>query len=601
MTFRFAALALAAMAALVAAWQAPLRPVRHRIEMSALTTRPRAITSPEQASPVAPMRLGAASNFSQGWNEAMFSAALALPLTNWRDSIRWADVEKTKGQYTFETPMTRFPERLAAGGARLTLTLNWGNPLYDGGQTPHSPEALAAFSRFVSELVRRYPAIDTIEVGNEINGANFVNGPVKDADLAGRRAYHLAMVVSAAEGVRSAHARVRVIGGSVHSLPGGFLWPLLDAPGATYLQGLALHPYTTPIDQLPAQIGVLRRQSALRKQPLHVTEFGSQNPQTAPDELVRSYATLASRGAAEMDWYPLGERGDGFVPLLRRDGTATTAGRAFRFVTEQLASMPARNLSPDPFTFIHAFGPNLWVVWGAPRAIRLDPVAVTALDATGARIDNAGLKLDEARVLILRGRKPLVLGENVSLDCSPLVADSFLGFTFPDDPVRPSRAPPGFTAYAQTATGRVPLATMPGQQNDGVPWTPYLGRKDAALPRLAADIALPGPGAELLLGYRPAHTRTLHIVGEFTAANPGAAGAAISFSGNDGQVSLIQHAPHFLFDRQVQAQAGRNLTFSIGWNGTARDSATRYRIRVFDPAACPSGRPSTGQKQPIMR
>ena len=532
------------------------------------------------------MSLGAASNFSQGWNETLFRAALSLPLQDWRDSIRWADVEKVKGHYSFDTPMTRYPQRLAKAKARLTLTLNWGNPLYDSGKTPHSDEALAAFRRFVAEVVRRYPAIDTIEVGNEINGSNFVNGPVKDEGLVKRRAYHLAMVRSAAEGVKIAQPPVRVIGGSVHSLPGGFLWPLLEDPAATFLQGLAVHPYTTPIEQLPQQFGVLRRHDGLRLRDLYITEFGSQNAETGPDELVRAYAVLSSLGAAELDWFPLNDRSDGFVPLLSRTGQPTQVGRAFRFVAERLAPHRARDISPDRFTFIYAFGPDTLVLWGAPRPIRIDPAVVTAFDAAGNRVDPGGMMLDETRAVVLKGQRPLVMGANVHLGCLSLIADSFLGFSYPSAEAA-GNPPTGFVVSAETARGKVPLATLPGQQSDGVPWTPYLGLGGAALPRVLADLAIPGPESSVFPEFRARRASTLLIQSEFAAAHPGAAGAKISLFMDGRPIRLSAQSSLGRVEKSLEVRSGQKLSFAIGWNRTARDSATRYRIRLFDPASCP--------------
>lgn len=565
-----------------------IQPVSHRAT-AGLNIKTASVTpSVPRQNPVSsiPMRLGAASSFSQGWNEALFEAALALPVTNWRDSLRWADIEKVEGQYVFITPMTKYPARLTRRKVRLTLTLNWGNPLYDAGHTPHSPAALAAFSRFVAELVRRYPAIDTLEIGNEINGNNFVNGPVRDANLAGRRVYHLAMVKSAAEGVRQAGRSVRVIGGSVHSLPAGFLWPLLESRDATFLEGLAIHPYTTPIDQLPAQIGVLRRHPVARDKRLYITELGSRDPRTAPDELVRAYATLSSLGAKEMDWYPLNERGDGFVPLLRRDGEATDAGRAYRFAIDHLTAFRGLDRSPDRFTFIHEFGPRTWVLWGAPRVVRIDDAKVSAFGATGKHLGAQDLMMDETRVIVLQGREPLTLGGNVKLGCTALIADSLYDFTYPASDTVPASA--GFTLYSRKAGRLLPLATLPGQQVEGVPWTPYLGREASALPRASADLALPSPSEDaLILEYRVSRGGALHVLGEFTAAHVGARGADIRFSIDGRRITQPQRSSGYVIDRQLQAKSGQNLAFAIRWNESARDSATKYRVRLFAPSSCP--------------
>ncbi|MCJ2188611.1 hypothetical protein [Novosphingobium beihaiensis] len=539
------------------------------------------------APPPPPIQLGASSNFSQGWNPQTAQAALGLPVPRLRDSIRWASVEKTAGHYSFDRPTTAWPAYFANSKVRITLTLNWGNPLYDGGETPHSPRALAAFGRFAAAAVQRYPQIDTLEIGNEINGGNFVSGPVKAAGLAKRGPYHLAMVRAAAQAVRRVRPDVRVLGGSTHSLPAGFLWPLLDLPGAGAIEGLAVHPYTTPIDQLPAQIGLLRSHGPAARLPLHITEFGSQDPLRAADDLVRAYATLAALGAAEMDWYPLNERGDGLVPLVRRNGTLTGAGQAFRFVQDRLAGRRARDASPDRFTFVYKFGRRIAVVWGAQRAVSIDPATVTAFDATGAPLDPHGLSLRENRALVLIGRKPLTQ-DAIRLGCNPLVADSFYQFGYPAP--GQLRAPgDGFDRFASIARHPVPFEVMPGQQRTSVPWTPYLGRSGTRALRLTADTVLPavtGPDSAVVLRHTAARTARLHIVADFKVSPKSTDGILVSLLRNGHtMLSRAGTAPGGI-DLKLNLRKGQTVAFAISPGATPRGDTTRYRIRIFDEGRC---------------
>jgi hypothetical protein len=536
--------------------------------------------------PKEPLVLGAASNFSQGWNARTLGAAVAISATRFRDGIRWSEAERSPGAYTFDTSRTAYMAQLGQRGARLTLTVNWGNPLYDGGKTPHSGKALAAFGRFVAEVVARYPAVDTIEVGNEFNGANFVSGPVKAAGLAERRWYHLAMVRSAEQGAKSVRADVKVLGGATHSLPAGYLWPLLDGGGAALFDGLAVHPYTTPIDQLAAQIGVLRRHRAARTMPLHVTEFGSRDPDRAGDDLVRAYAAMASLGVREMDWYPLNERGDGHVPLLRRDLSLTSAGKAFRFVQERLAGHPAQDLSPDAFTFIHAFGPRTWVLWGAPRAVTIDARSVTAFDATGVRLAPGSLALAEDRALILVGTGPLRSGDAVSLSCSPLIADSFYQFTYPGG-AGPNAD--GFERFVRMAGQERRFTTLPGQERRNVPWTPYLGLSEAPRLRLQADTMLPAPGAKhdsIVHRYTSARASTLTLQARFAPSRQGADGIAVQLTQNGAVLFSQASKKPIVINQRVGLRAGDRLSLAVSANGPARGGLTDYRIRLFDHSRC---------------
>lgn len=540
-----------------------------------------------------PIELGAASNFSQGWSLRTAQAALDLPVPRLRDSIRWADVERTPGRYSLDKPITTWPDRFADSKVRITLTLNWGNPLYDDGQTPHSARALAAFGQFAAALVQRFPRIDTLEIGNEVNSGNFVSGPVKDAGLSERGRYHLAMVRAAAQAVRQVRPDVKVLGGSTHSLPGGFLWPLLDLPGADAIEGLAVHPYTTPIDQLPAQIGLLRGYGPAAHLPLHVTEFGSADPQRAPDDLLRGYATLAALGVSEMDWYPLNERGDGLVPLVRRDGALTGAGEAFRFVQARLAGLQARDTSPDRFTFVRKFGRRIEVLWGAPRAVSIDTRTVSAFDATGAPLDPRSLALRDDRALVLIGKAPLTAA-SVQLGCNPLVADSFYQFGYPA-PGQFQASGDGFQRFVRIAGRDIPFEVMAGQQRTGVPWTPYLGRSDMRDLRLAADTVLPavkGPDSAVVLRHIAARDSRLRVLAEF----------AVSSRSSDGIVAALSRNEHTLLSRagtapgdidlKLTLRKGQSLSLSIAPRASPQGDTTRYRIRIFDEGRCPQDRAS---------
>ncbi|WP_333605730.1 hypothetical protein [Novosphingobium sp.] len=541
-----------------------------------------------QAQTSSPTRLGAASNFSQGWNETNAQAALDLPLPRLRDSIRWEDVERTPGRYMFDRPATTWPDRLARNGAAVTLTLNWGNPLYDNGETPHSPEALAAFGRFAAAVTLRFPQIDTLEIGNEVNSGNFVTGLVKDAGLARRDAYHLAMVRAAAEAVHKVRPEVKILGGSTHSLPAGYLWPLLDLPGAEDIQGLAVHPYTTPIDQLPAQVGLLRGRGPAAALPLYVTEFGSQDAQRASDDLMRGYATLATLGTAEMDWYPFNERGDGLIPLVQRDGSLTEAGKAFRFVQSRLVGRVARDVSPDSFTFARLFGGTIEVVWGAPRTVTIDARKVTAYDATGARLAPTGLTLREDRALVLIGAEPLNSGSLVQFGCTPLVADSFYQFDYPSSGALRA-AKDGFERFLRFAGTDTPFEVMPGQQRSGVLWTPYLGLADLGNLRLTADTIVPATGGRdnaVVHRYRAASDGHFRLRATFEVSPDSADGITVSIMLDGRELFARSGTAPVKIELPLTLRKGQALSFAVGPGGNARGDITRYRIQIFDQDRC---------------
>ena len=534
--------------------------------------------------PSSPTILGAASNFSQGWRGVTFDAARVLPLRHYRDGMRWADVEKQPGVYRFNKAHLNYPARIGNDGAELVLTLNWGNPLYDNGKTPHSPAALAAFGRFAAAVVQRYPAITTLEIGNEFNGANFVSGPVLEGGLAQRGRYHLAMVRSAATAVRAVRPEVRVIGGSTHSIAAGYLWPILDNGGAQLLDGLAIHPYTTPIDQFAAQFGVLRRNANAATMPLWITEWGSQNAARAADDLVRGYTVLAGLGAQSLYWYPLNERGDGHIPLVARNGEITSAGEAYRFVQTYLATNPAQNVSPDSFTFAYAFGPNALVLWGEPRSLALSSNTIEAYDARGRTLDRRELQLSPDQPVIVIGDEALVLGHNVVLGCQTLVADTFYQFAFP-----PAQTE-GFAPLIKLNGEVREWTTLPGQQRGGVPWMPYLGHHKRARLRLTAEgMVLAGRSGDevaVIHNYTSPGDAALRLEARFAVDERSGDGVALSITAGTQSLLNEQRSGDGLIDKRLTLRAGETLGIVVA-NGPERTGdAAAYRLRLHDPRAC---------------
>lgn len=541
-----------------------------------------ALAAPAPALELRGPALAAASNLGQGFQGDMLSAALALPVRDFRDAVYWDLVEQGPGLYRFEVDRTTYPDLLEPAGARMSLTVNNGHPAHEGGATPLGPAAVRAFGAHAARVVERFPAIDAVEVGNEFNSANFVTGPLRDDTLQARAEAYAALLASVAGQVRAVRPGVRIIGGGVHSIPTGYLGRLTALGAAAQMDALALHPYSTPIDHLARQIAVMRRDPALADMPVEITEFGAQDPQAAPGVLVRSYCQMALAGVSRAVWYALNPRGDGYVPLIGPDLGVTPAGRAFRFVQARFAGVAVEDISPDPFTYACRFGRAGVILWGAARGLEVAP-GVEVLDATGDPLAPP-VRLGEAEPLILTADRPLVPGEDFTLAPQRVVADTHHQFPYPAAGADTATGD-GFRAFAVSPNGRQALVTMPGQDRPGEPWTPYLGTPSDRSVRVLPDSLLPGGGrvfpVAIVQEFIAPEAMRLDLTGWIDPAARSVDGVRVALLRDGAEVETWQVTDRLDLDRRGIALAkGERLAVSVGPGGSARGDVTGYRLTL---------------------
>lgn len=419
--------------------------------------------------------LGAATNLAQGVQPQTIGAGIALGMRDFRDGMNWARVESAPGRYDFNGPRRRFPDEIAAQGGQVSLVVNFGNPLYDEGNTPESDAALAAMADYAGALADRFPGLLSIEVGNEFNGVNFVRGPLAKVSPEKRATAYTKMLLTVAQGIRAVDAEKRILGGATHSLPGAWLWQILDEGGGDSLDALAVHPYTTPAEQFVRQMAVLRRHPGMRNLPVEVTEFGTSDRAEAGNHLLRNFCQFALAGVSRAVWFPANARGEKMVPLFTPEGRITPAGEAWRLVQRSMAGRPVRDATSDPFTYGCLFGENVLVLWGDPRAVTVAPMAQVT-DALGRALP-APHVLSETAPIIVSTEDGSAVEPLVSLASGSRVADSFDQFAYPSG--EESRAMgDGFDRFARLGTREIPLVTLPGQEAPGTPWHPYRGNPD---------------------------------------------------------------------------------------------------------------------------
>jgi polysaccharide biosynthesis protein PslG len=153
-----------------------------------------------------------------------------------RMDFAWGGVEREPGRYDFSA-YERLMSHLKQVGARPIFILDYGNRLYDQGESPHTDAARAAFARYAAAAARHFKGQGVIwEIWNEPNISQFWK-PEPDASAYARLAVETARAVRVADP------------GAVIVAPGSstFPWPFLETVFAAGLleqiDAVSVHPY----------------------------------------------------------------------------------------------------------------------------------------------------------------------------------------------------------------------------------------------------------------------------------------------------------------------------------------------------------------------
>ena len=529
--------------------------------------------------------LGVASRFGQAWHPGILARAQAVPVFDFRDEIFWERVERNEGVFGFSQAMTNFPDAMARTRATASIILNPRHPQYDRGETVFSPGAATAFGRFSAAIVSRFPSVTSVEVGNEFNGPDFVSGPVLAQGLAARPAHYLQLLRAVHSAVRHARPDVRILGGAVLGIPDGYLGRLFGLGAGEFMDALAIHPYTTPAEHLRKQISVLRRIPAIATMPIEVTEFGSTDPALAAGKLLKGYCQFALSGVTRVVWYPLASRGDGLVPILKRDGTLTNVGRAYRLVQSNLVGQPVLDQSPDPYTYACRFGRGTMIIWGEPRSLRVD-AGVMVFGPSGQLLQGPEFQLSMKQPIVLKSDNTLEIGRNIHIGRQHILADSYHDLAYP---VTPGTYAPGdrFQRFTRRDGREIPLVSIKGQSGPGMPWTPFLSDPGDGYIRLTETHLRPdGTQArpiEVVHRYVADRDRTIAVSGWFDPSPASADGVRVRLkSGDDVVFNRIVLRKTKIDNLVLKVSKGEAVEISVGPNGNADGDLTRFRITVMD-------------------
>ncbi|GAA2018488.1 hypothetical protein GCM10009839_13390 [Catenulispora yoronensis] len=221
--------------------------------------------------------------------------------------------------YDFST-YKPFMDQLRDDKINPLVILDYQNPLYDGGATPYSDAAYAAWVNYVKAVLNYFGSrISYVEVWNEPNGGWFDDHGGACVDVVGGHATrqkptcyaHLLQVTYQA--VKSIRPDVGVVGGVLYQVDTNYLEQVFQAGGMPYMDIISDHPYgATPEDGTAdtQQIGMenlIKQYNNGNPKPIWATEVGWESSvvgyQNQADYLVRSAVLSLAAGVQKYFWY----------------------------------------------------------------------------------------------------------------------------------------------------------------------------------------------------------------------------------------------------------------------------------------------------------
>jgi len=153
-----------------------------------------------------------------------------------RMDFHWDRIEKTPGVYDFSA-YDRLLDSLDKVHLHALLILDYGNPLYDNGNSPANDETRAAFAKWAVASLGHFKNRGVLwEVWNEPNGGSFWK-PNPNADDYAK----LALTVSKA--MHEANPNEMVVGPALSGANLGFVEVSAKAGVLPYWSGVTIHPY----------------------------------------------------------------------------------------------------------------------------------------------------------------------------------------------------------------------------------------------------------------------------------------------------------------------------------------------------------------------
>ena len=270
------------------------------------------------------------------WDESPFGVCThfgqhkhAIPLTfdlikrmgaAWiRDEIGWGGVERQKGKFTVNEYYDLYMKTAGEMGLHPFIIFDYGNGLYDGGNAPVSPEAVAAFVAYCQELMKRYAAVcRDWEIWNEPN-IFFWKPKPNVAD-------YTKLMKAVYPPTKAVNPKATIVGVCTAGTDLRFIEGVLKEGGGKCMDAISVHPYRYPRSPEESDfLGEMARLKAMLEKhgvgdmKVWLTEFGyptQQDPRGVPEARSAAYLVRTSLHALTL---PYVERL--FIYDFQNDGT----------------------------------------------------------------------------------------------------------------------------------------------------------------------------------------------------------------------------------------------------------------------------------------
>ena len=164
-----------------------------------------------------------------------------------RDDCTWNASEREAGKFQFPEIYDRYVDRAKELGLAPLLIINYGNPLYDDGDFPHTDASRAAYARYAAAVVEHFKGrCRYYEIWNEWTGACGM-GPYQQNKHNTPENY-LLLLEAASKAIRAVDPDAYIIGGGGDHFTWHFeaIQKMMELGAMKWCDAFSIHPYIYP-------------------------------------------------------------------------------------------------------------------------------------------------------------------------------------------------------------------------------------------------------------------------------------------------------------------------------------------------------------------